>query len=90
VCSLGDVLDLSGSGLRVGRRGRQIVRVGDEFPLRLAYGSEAVLIHARVARAEKVGFRRYEYGLEMLNVDDATRRTLTRFATMVSERRVLG
>lgn len=88
-CCLGEVLDISATGMRVHRKGRQVVKVDEEFPLKLTYGGDTVVVHVKVVRTEKVGFRRYSYGLKFLNVDTQTAACLSRLSTIVAQRRFL-
>ena len=76
-CSLGEVFDLSASGMRVDRRGRKLAELGDTFSLRLAYGDVELYLDCKVVRLWKVGFRKYSYGLEFVGVEEETLVALT-------------
>ena len=79
--SVGQVLDLSRSGMRVvGRR----LEPGSTHVVRITCFDTAVgPIDARVVWTRKVGMFKWESGLEFLGVDDATSDALAR-AAMVS------
>lgn len=75
-CSIGDVLDLSGTGLRARTRGKPTVREGQRFDLSLHILGRTVTVGARVAWVRKAGWRRYEVGVNFENVGEAAKRSL--------------
>ena len=78
-CPLGTVMDLSASGMRVLHKGRLIGQLGDRFPTRLLTDAdEELIVEAEIVRLEKVGFRKYSYGLTFVDMDGPTRAELTR------------
>lgn len=89
---LGEVEDLSASGVRVLRHGRGVGRVEDRFMVRLVsgVGPDTVSVKTRIIRIEKLGFRRYSYGLEFLDVDEQTRAQLTALMRIATEMKLLA
>ncbi len=65
---LGDVVDLSASGVRVFRRGRLKWRIGDEFKMMLKWREDRIEVSARILRVQKLGFRRYDLGIEFVDL----------------------
>jgi hypothetical protein len=67
-CDLGEVLDLSSTGMRVACRGKPPIRIGQSGSIRLQTVSGAVPLTGRVAWLRRVGIRRFEVGVDFLNV----------------------
>ncbi len=65
---LGDVVDLSASGVRVFRRGRLKWRIGDAVKMTLKWREDEVEVTARILRVQKLGFRRYDLGIEFVDL----------------------
>lgn len=84
---IGDVLDISASGMRVQRSGRPILEVGDEFRITVhPDNDEPVLtLPSRVVRIERKGFRKHIYGIEFANLDDDQKRRLGDLARLVCD-----
>ncbi|BAM02658.1 PilZ domain-containing protein [Phycisphaera mikurensis] len=61
--ALGEVLDISASGMRIRRRGTKPVEVGSHFLLDLYVCGRAVRLPVEVVRIMKSGWRSYDYGL---------------------------
>ena len=80
VSTLGTVQDISASGMRVHRKGVPPVEVGQMFRLEIRLDIETLAVMVIVRRIVKLGWRRYEYGLEFSELTDADRARLTRFA----------
>ncbi len=75
-CDLGPVLDLSPGGMRVlCTRGR-----GGEIGLTLWGGDLKLALRARVAWTHRLGFRRHEIGLTLLDVDERVADLLSRIS----------
>jgi len=82
-CRLGQVLDLSITGMRVLHRG-MAPRVGDEVNLTIKAPGASVDVRARVVRVVRTGFRKREVGLEFVALDPLSRERLldlARYAT---------
>ncbi|MGB7159261.1 MAG: DnaJ domain-containing protein [Tepidisphaeraceae bacterium] len=80
VCALGQVLDLSGSGIRIGGKGRCALARGQVIPLKLEAPQGALTLKARVVRVTRCGFRAFEVGLEFVGMKPAIARALKNLA----------
>ena len=89
VCSLGEVMDLSASGMRVHRKGRCNIKMGDRITVTLTYGNFALPVDARVVHIKKVAFRKHFIGLELEETNPEIRSKLTDLASIASTRRVI-
>ncbi len=67
--SLGDVMDLSRVGARVGGRGRPPLRVGETVTLGLHAPEGMLRVPGRVVWIRRPRFRQWEMGLEFVDVD---------------------
>ena len=67
--SIGDVLDLSRVGARLGGQGRPPLKVGETLTLGLHAPEGTLRIPARVGWVRKPKFRHWEMGLEFVDVD---------------------
>ncbi len=86
-CCVGQVTDLSASGMRVQRRGRPIMDVGDELQISVHpdAGEPAITLTARVVWIERAGFRKHIYGMEFADLDDDQKRQLGELARVVTD-----
>jgi len=75
-CSLGEVMDVSASGLRI--RGRKVPKRYQKEPIRLRIGGATgkVSIMAKIVWSKRVGLRCYETGLELIEASDELRQSL--------------
>ena len=64
---LGEVLDLSESGMKVFRKGAQSLAIGDRFDAEVEHPGMTVRLTARVIRIEKLGLRRHAIGLTFVD-----------------------
>lgn len=89
-CCVGQVTDLSASGMRVKRRGRPIMEVGDELQIGVHpdAGEPAITLTARVVWIEKAGFRQHIYGMEFAGLNDQQRIKLGELARIVTDKTV--
>lgn len=78
-CSLGDILDLSLSGMRV-KTGHRPPKAGQSFGVDVSNGEERVHLHCVARWVRKCGFFRHEIGIEFVNLSADQRRTLTAIA----------
>ncbi len=76
-CNLGMVMDLSGGGMRV----RSTRRLHGKQQVDLSSHARRVRVDAEVVWARRLGFRRYELGLQFRDIDDVTAKELTGFAS---------
>lgn len=67
VQSIGEVVDLSGTGMRVRRGGLRTYRPGTLFHARLIHDDGDLLIACRVVRVKRLGFMRCELGIEFVD-----------------------
>ena len=66
--SLGDVMDISASGMRIRRKGNATLRVGHEFVIQIHVADRICSVPVQVVRIQKVGWRTTDFGLRfMLN-----------------------
>ncbi len=86
-CCVGQVTDLSASGMRVKRRGSPIMEIGDELQVGVHPdgGEPAITLRARVVWIEKAGFRQHIYGMEFADLSDDQRRKLGELARVVTD-----
>lgn len=69
---LGEVIDISDTGIGVFRKGKVEVTIGDQKTLVLSHENTEIQLSARVARIDKVGMFRHEIGFEFIDVDEQT------------------
>lgn len=69
-CSIGDVLDISSSGIRIVREGDLPLRAGQEFLFELTCPEGKILVLGKMIRGVKLKGGRFEYGLEWVKHDD--------------------
>lgn len=67
-CDLGDVLDLSTVGMRVGTDGKPPLHVGKVLKIRLRIPEGTIAVDGRTAWIHRTGFRKYQVGIEFVNV----------------------
>ncbi len=75
--NLGNVLDISSSGLRVLSK----TKVEGKGRVELISPTKRVIVTARVVWCHKVAFRKYVMGLEFIDLTPELTRTLTEIAT---------
>ncbi len=69
-CGLGDVLDISQSGIRVGRSTELPVKVGSEFAFELNLPDGKILVLGKLVRSVKARGGTFEYGVEWVKHDE--------------------
>ena len=82
-CSLGRVVDISASGLKVRRSGKQKVSPGDTLNLDLQVASLTTSFPVRVVWVSKSGFFNTDIGLMFDDLSDQQRSELVTIAKMV-------
>jgi len=89
-CCVGQVVDLSASGMRVQRRGRPLMEVGDDLTISVLHDGDdsAITLRARVVWIERSGFRKHIYGMEFAGLDDDQKRQLSSLARVVTDQLV--
>ncbi|WP_432798181.1 PilZ domain-containing protein [Poriferisphaera sp. WC338] len=88
-CSMGKVIDLSASGMCIERKGK-CVKEGESFELTIQYDKIQVMFPVIVKRVQKIGFRRYQYGLAFDQIDENQQAVLNQFAQLAADRMVIG
>jgi hypothetical protein len=79
-CTLGEVLDLSATGLRLRCARRPEKHAGDELDVELDGVDGAFIVRVRVAWVRRIGLRRHEMGLEFISPDARTCEALAALA----------
>jgi c-di-GMP-binding flagellar brake protein YcgR len=82
--SMGQVVDISGGGMRVIRKGAIPVKEGERFRIDLQVDKEVLELDVQVRRITKLGRRKFEFGLEFINLSDENRGHLIRLARMAA------
>ncbi|MCE9592048.1 MAG: PilZ domain-containing protein [Planctomycetes bacterium] len=89
-CKLGEIADLSASGMRVRRLGRKVADKGDVLHMNLLAFNQSVPVQAKVVWVKKSGFLRYEFGLEFMELAPETRASIASLARMALNIRVIS
>lgn len=87
-CNMGRVLDLSGGGMRVDRRGIPIP-TGREVLVRFRSETKTITVAAKVAHSHSTGFLHQIVGLEFVGVDEKLHKELTDLSRDAFDRRTL-
>lgn len=74
--SLGEVLDISGTGLRVRSRSRPPIREGQNFDLSLHVLGRDLTVGAHAVWVRKCGWRRWEMGIAFSRLGKDARNSL--------------
>jgi c-di-GMP-binding flagellar brake protein YcgR len=89
---IGKILDISASGMRVLRRGRLLLEVGNELSITVHPDPDAgepfLTLPSRVVWIERVGFRKHMYGIEFAELSDEQKRRLSELARVVCDQMV--
>jgi hypothetical protein len=88
-CVLGDVQDLSATGMRVRRRGRLMIKVGDVHELTLSSLVGRQTVRARVMWIKKVSFFRHDLGLQFENLTPEAQKGLLAIARISVDARFI-
>lgn len=83
-CTLGSVLDLSASGMRVLIKGRPRFRAGEVASMQVEIDGGALVLMAKVVWLNKVSWRRHVAGLEFVDVEPELRQRLVELARTAS------
>jgi len=87
-CCLGQVVDLSASGMRVAGRFRNVVKQGQTMRLVLQHPDGELAVECRVAHITRTGIRKQVIGMEFVDPSDQTRAAITRLAHCAHDTRV--
>ncbi|MBX3362431.1 MAG: PilZ domain-containing protein [Phycisphaeraceae bacterium] len=88
-CTLGEVLDLSASGLRIRTTGKLSVRKGDAFSMTIETLDGPMLAPVRITWIRRVGFRRHEIGVAFVETGEALARALGTLARAAANNEVI-
>ena len=89
-CTLGTVIDLSASGLRVRGPGIPRVKAGDCFTMTIQTLDGPMLAPVEVAWARRIGWRKHEIGITFREVGPALCRALTALARASANNEVIS
>jgi hypothetical protein len=89
-CSLGDVVNLSASGLSARCRGRPAYAVNEPIVVTVEGLDGPFDLPSRVVWVRREGFRRFEVGVAFMAVSDAARRALSALGRAAASNEVLG
>ncbi len=79
-CSIGTVIDLSDGGLRI----RCSTRLSSQMDVKLWTANRQITVPAKVAWVRRIGFRKYEVGLEFGDLSPETQKDLSTFAAYLA------
>lgn len=79
-CHLGEVMDLSGAGMKVSCRGKPPVSRGDVLEFSLRSGGQRLAILGRVAWTRRLSWREHRFGVQFINVRPSLADALVQFA----------
>ncbi len=84
---LGQVVDLSASGIRIEHKGKPIMKIGDEFTIKVhsKHNDLCVTLPSRVIWMEALGRRKQLIGMAFDELDDVTRANLLELAHTISD-----
>lgn len=82
--SMGEVTDISASGMRVVRKGALPVAEGEKFRVDVQIDKEIMSLDVMVRRIRKLGRRKYEFGLEFIHLEEEDRARLIRLARIAA------
>ncbi|MFG0330796.1 MAG: PilZ domain-containing protein [Phycisphaerales bacterium] len=85
-CSLGEVVDISASGIRVQRKGKPHRHEGERFMITLEAERGPVEAPVHLVRVRRIGFRTYELGLEFDEMTPEQRTAITAVARAAAQR----
>lgn len=88
-CTLGEVIDLSASGLRVRAKGRVVVSKGDVFSMTIQTLEGPMLAPVCVAWVRRTGFRTHEIGITFREAGPALSRALSALARASANNEVI-
>lgn len=79
-CSLGVIVNLSGSGVCVQRRGLRVVQKGDVVDMTLVCHEGELRVKGRVSWLNRSGFMQHQAGVDFVDVTKEQEKTLASFA----------
>lgn len=88
-CGLGEVMDISASGMRVMRYGRRVVKEGKVLCLTLKALERTLPVTVKVVWVKRQGFMRYSFGVEFIDMTPEQAASIASFARVVIDSRML-
>ncbi|MCC7193246.1 MAG: PilZ domain-containing protein [Phycisphaeraceae bacterium] len=88
-CKLGDVQDLSSTGMRVRRRGRLMVKKGEVHEVTLTSLVGKQTVQARVMWIKRVGFFKHDLGLKFEGLTPEIEKGITAIARISVDARFI-
>jgi len=88
-CGLGEVMDISASGMRVRHCGRRIVKEGKVLNLLLKALDRTLPVTVKVVWVKRQGFMRYSFGVEFVDMTPEQAASIASFARVVIDSRML-
>lgn len=88
--TLGEVLDISASGMRVRQSGRVHVVKGDEICITIQFGSSKIPVKVRVAWTRRSGFWSHQIGVEFIDLTDESRKVITQLSRLARKSRTIA
>jgi len=85
-CTLGTVLDLSASGMRVLIKGRPRLHVGEVASMQVEIEGGMLVLRAKVVWLNRVSWFRHVAGLEFVDVQPELHRRLVELASVASNK----
>src|SRR5688500_7039896 len=79
-CPLGDVYDLSGTGIRLRGKGRCKLAMGQVLAVTLQAPQGQLTLQAKVVRIQRQGLRTYDVGMQFIGIKPGTARALRTLA----------
>jgi PilZ domain-containing protein len=86
-CCIGQIVDLSASGMLVKHRGRLMIENEQNLCVTVSHesGDSDVTVTVRVVRIERIGFRKHRYGLEFVDLQDGQKKQMVDLARTASD-----
>lgn len=91
-CSLGEILNVSPTGLRARYKGsrKRLPAVDERFDLQVRTPDGPVAVRARIAWTKRAGFRTFDIGVEFVAADDKDAVKLKQLASMAGRSIVIN
>lgn len=79
-CALGEIADLSASGMRILCGGKPPIQVGGVMPVRLKFSDGSLEVGTQVRWSKRKGIKRYEIGLQFIQLKPGMAKVLEAIA----------
>lgn len=89
-CDLGDVVDLSASGMRVRRKAKKAPNDDEVMELTLTHLEGELPLKARVVWTKKSGFRKFDMGMEFVEMNEQAQSELNQIIRVSACQTTLG